>query len=116
MPIDPQFKTNRTMRLQGGLKVWGPIEPPRKLGIHGSTVAVDLDLCFGCLKCIEVCTVNVFDKLQTPKHPISTIKVDPIRENDCFMCLVCEIVCPVEAILIDRGTSQGDTLQALLNS
>jgi len=117
MPIDPQFKTKRALfGLHRGLKVWGPVKLPHKLGIHGSIVAVDLDLCFGCLKCMEVCTVNVFDKLQTPQHSISVIKIEPTRENDCFFCLACELVCPVEAILIDRGPSQGDTLQALLNS
>jgi NAD-dependent dihydropyrimidine dehydrogenase PreA subunit len=116
MPIDPKFKTNRKLvGIQKGVKVWGPVEPP-KLGIHGSIVAIDLDICYGCLKCMEICTVNVFEKLQTPKHPVSIIKVDPIRENDCFMCLLCEIVCPVDAILIDRGSPQGDTLQALLDS
>jgi len=117
MPIDPQFKTTRkVVGLHHGLKVWGPVEPPTKLGIHGSIVAIDLDLCYGCLKCMEVCTVDVFEKVQTPKHPVSTIKVDSFRENDCFMCLLCEIVCPVDAILVDKGFSQGDTLRALLDS
>ena len=117
MPIDPNFKTVRPLLgTNQGLKVWGPVEEPAKLGIHGSVVAVDLDLCFGCMKCIDVCTVNVFDKIQTPNHPISELKVDPVREADCFMCLLCEMVCPVDAILIDKGPSKDDTLQALLDS
>jgi NAD-dependent dihydropyrimidine dehydrogenase PreA subunit len=117
MPIDKNFTATRNLiGTQGGLKVWGPIEAPIKLGIHGEIVAVDLDLCYGCLKCIDVCTVNVFDKIKTPNHPISSLKVDPIRETDCFMCLLCEIICPVDAIFIKREDSGEDTLQALLDS
>ncbi|UCG70537.1 MAG: ferredoxin family protein [Thermoplasmata archaeon] len=117
MPIDQHFKTFRTLiGTENGLKVWGPVEKPKKLGIHGEIVAVDLDLCYGCMKCIDVCTVNVFEKIETLNHPVSNIKVDPTRERDCFMCLLCEIVCPVDAIFIDRGSSQEDTLQALLDS
>ncbi|NVM28557.1 MAG: ferredoxin family protein [Candidatus Helarchaeota archaeon] len=117
MPIDPNFKTSRpVIESKGSLKVWGPVESHTKLGIHGSIVAVDLDLCFGCLKCIDVCTVNVFEKIEAPNHPVSEVKVDPIREEDCFMCFVCELVCAVDAILVDRGGHQEDTLQALLDS
>ncbi|MHA1649307.1 MAG: 4Fe-4S dicluster domain-containing protein [Candidatus Helarchaeota archaeon] len=117
MPINPNYKMERPyMGVRQGIKVWGPLEEPSKLGIHGEIVGVDLDLCYGCLKCIEVCTVNVFEIIKTPDHPISTMKVDPIREQDCFMCYKCELICPVDAILIDRGRSQNDTLQALLDS
>jgi NAD-dependent dihydropyrimidine dehydrogenase PreA subunit len=117
MPIDPDYKQSRPlMKVEAGMKIWGPIEPPKKLGIHGEIVAVDLDLCYGCLKCIDVCTVDVFDKIETPNHPISHLKVDPVRERDCFMCMLCEIVCPVDAIFIERGHSDVDTLQALLDS
>ena len=115
MPIDPNFSNNRTIEgHHNGHSVWGPVNPPKKLGIHGTIVAVDLDLCYGCLKCIEVCTVNVFEKFHTPKHPISKIKVDPVYEESCFFCLACEIVCAVDAIRIERKSSK-DTLDALLN-
>jgi NAD-dependent dihydropyrimidine dehydrogenase PreA subunit len=40
--------------------------------------------------------------------------VDPIREADCILCLVCEIVCPVQAIIIEREGGSEDTLQSLL--
>jgi len=39
---------------------------------------------------------------------------DPIREADCILCLVCEIVCPVKAIYIERKGGSEDTLQSLL--
>ena len=117
MPINPNFKKTLTVvKIEKGIKVWGPIKEPIKMGIHGEIVAVDMDLCYGCMKCIDVCTVNVFEKIDTPKHPESKIKVDPIREEDCFFCLICEIVCPVDCILIEKKKSQGDTLQALLDS
>ncbi len=117
MPIDSNFKISCTcVGTFQGLQIWGHVQPPRKLGIYGTIVAIDLDLCFGCLKCMEVCTVNVFDKIPTPKHPVSELKVTPVRETDCFMCFLCEMICPVDAILVDRGSSQGDTLQALFDS
>ncbi|MHA1310372.1 MAG: 4Fe-4S dicluster domain-containing protein [Candidatus Helarchaeota archaeon] len=115
MPIDPNFKKNLTIKdNHNGHAVWGEIEPPNKLGIHGTNVAVDLDICYGCLRCINVCTVNVFVKYPTPGNPVSKLKVDPINENDCFFCLACEMVCPVDAILIERKSS-GDTLSSLLD-
>jgi NAD-dependent dihydropyrimidine dehydrogenase PreA subunit len=40
--------------------------------------------------------------------------VDPVKENDCILCLVCEIVCPVEAISIEREGGSDDTLDSLL--
>ncbi|MHA1265506.1 MAG: 4Fe-4S dicluster domain-containing protein [Candidatus Helarchaeota archaeon] len=117
MPIDPDFKKTRFLAgKEGELDIWGPLNLPEKLGIRGSIVAVDLDLCFGCLKCIDVCTVNVFEKIETSGHPLSDLKVIPLREKACFMCLACELVCPVDAILVERGNSREDTLQALLES
>ncbi|MHA1268290.1 MAG: 4Fe-4S dicluster domain-containing protein [Candidatus Helarchaeota archaeon] len=115
MPIDRNFKKNRIIvETHEGHNIWGPIEPPTKLGIHGTIVAVDLDICYGCLKCIEVCTVKVFVKFITHNHPVSKIKVDPINEDQCFFCLACELVCPIDAIRIERKDS-GDTLSALLD-
>lgn len=116
MPIDPDFKKHRTIQgYHKGHAVWGPpIDPPEKLGIHGTTVAVDLDICYGCLKCIKACNVNVFEKYHTPNHPVSKTKVDPVNEDNCFFCLSCEIVCPVDAIKIENK-STGDTLSALLD-
>jgi NAD-dependent dihydropyrimidine dehydrogenase PreA subunit len=40
--------------------------------------------------------------------------VDPVKEDDCILCLVCEIVCPVEAIAIERKGGSDDTLDSLL--
>lgn len=101
MPIDPNFKENRQPAGEHeGHTVWGPVEPPEKLGIHGSTVAVDFDICIADGACIDVCPVNVFEWYETPGHPASDKKADPIRESDCIFCMACVTACPVEAILV----------------
>ncbi len=101
MPIDSDFQKNRkTVGKCKGHDVWGPVEPPTRLGIHGTTVAVDWDICEGDGVCIDVCPVNVFDWADTPGHPTSEKKSDPAREPDCIQCLACEVQCPVQAIKI----------------
>ena len=101
MPIDPDFQNNRKVSgKHQGHDVWGPVEPPKKLGVHGTIVAVDWDICEGDGICIEVCPVNVFDWADTPRHSTSEKKSDPARESDCIQCLACEVQCPVQAIKI----------------
>lgn len=110
MGIDPEFETKRQEAGEHeGHKVWGPVEPPAKLGIHGTTVAVDFDICIADGVCLDVCPVNVFDWLETPgcaspndsgKEVVAEKKADPARESECILCGACESECPVEAIKI----------------
>ena len=101
MPIDPDFKTSQKVVGQHeGHDVWGMVQPPTKLGIHGTKVAVDWDLCNGDGICIDVCPVNVFEWANTPGHPTSEKKSDPVREKDCIDCMACETQCPTQAIKI----------------
>ncbi|MEM2995674.1 MAG: ferredoxin family protein [Candidatus Bathyarchaeia archaeon] len=101
MPIDPDFQKHRKNAGQHqGHNVWGLVEPPAKLGVHGTNVAVDWDFCIGCGTCIEVCPANVFEWADAPKHPASEKKSDPAREKDCIQCLACEASCPVQTIKI----------------
>ena len=101
MPIDPDFKEKRKVAEQhNGHDVWGPIDPPKKLGIHGTTVAVDWDICEGDGVCIDVCPVSLYDWADTPGNSVSEKKSDPARESECIQCLACEIQCPVQAIKI----------------
>ena len=79
--------------------------------IHGRRVGVDFSLCYGCAKCIKACPTIVFELIRDESgQPVA----DPKREDDCILCLVCEIVCPVEAISIEREGGSDDTLTSLL--
>ena len=100
MPINPDFMKNPIKGEHNSHKVRGEVNPPEKLGVHGTTVAVDHDCCEGDGICISVCPVNVFDWVGSPGHPTSKKKSDPVRENDCIFCRACESQCPVTAIRI----------------
>jgi NAD-dependent dihydropyrimidine dehydrogenase PreA subunit len=101
LPIDPDFQTKRqVVNEHNGHKVWGPVEAPQKLGIHGTTSAVDWDSCVGDGVCIDVCPVSLYDWADSPGHPLSERKSDPAREKDCIQCLACEMQCPAAAIKI----------------
>ena len=105
MPIDSEFQ--KILKVTGehsGHKVWGEMSPPSKLGIHGTKVAVDHDVCDGDEVCVNVCPVNVFEMIDSPEHPTSAKKSDPVRENDCIDCMACEVQCPVQAIKISTST------------
>ena len=81
-----------------------------KLGIWGSIVAVDFDICVADGACIEACPVDVYDWIDTPNHPASDKKAIMVREPDCIICIACEEVCPVVAVLIrDPGDIDSDS-------
>jgi len=101
--IDTEFRTTRPkIGEHQGHEVWGPEEKPGKLGIHGTWVAVDFDICNADGSCLDACPVpgNVFDWFQTPGNPVSEKKADPAREEACIFCMACESVCPVLAIKV----------------
>jgi len=100
-PIDPDFKSKRQVTgTYQGIKVWGPIDPPGQIGIWGTEVTVDFDICIADGACIEACPVNVFEWLDTPGHPASEKKPFMIREKDCIFCMACENVCPPQCVKI----------------
>jgi NAD-dependent dihydropyrimidine dehydrogenase PreA subunit len=100
-PIDPEFKSKRQVAgMYQGIKVWGPIDPPGQVGIWGTEVTVDFDICIADGACIEACPVNVFEWLDTPGHPASEKKPFMIREKDCIFCMACENVCPPQCVKI----------------
>ncbi|HEY3527382.1 MAG TPA: 4Fe-4S dicluster domain-containing protein, partial [Nitrososphaeraceae archaeon] len=100
-PIDPSFKIKRqTAGTFQGIKVWGPVDPPGQLGIWGTEVCVDFDICVADGACIEACPVNVYEWLETPGHPSSDKKPFMIREKDCIFCMACENVCPPQCVKI----------------
>jgi NAD-dependent dihydropyrimidine dehydrogenase PreA subunit len=111
VPIDRTFReTWRVVRDHLGHPVWNSTDGGR-VEIHGRIVGVDFSLCYGCEKCIHACPTQVFEQMQDEfGRPV----VDPVREDECILCLVCEIVCPVEAISIERAGGSDDTLDSLL--
>ena len=101
MPIDPDFQAKRKKEGESeGLAVWGPVEPPKKLRIRGTNVAVDWDICEGEGTCIDICPVSLWEWRDTPGHPVSEKKSFPARESECIQCLACENGCPTQAIKI----------------
>jgi NAD-dependent dihydropyrimidine dehydrogenase PreA subunit len=100
-PIDVGFKSKRqSIGKFKGIEVWGPFDPPGQLGIWGTNVCVDFDICISDGACIDACPVNVYEWLDTPGHPASERKPFMAREKDCIFCLACENVCPPQAIKI----------------
>lgn len=94
------------------------------VGVHGTMVAVDWDVCIADGACIEACPVQVFEWYRTAndvpnteawKYPGGngetvkehrkdyTDKADPIREHDCIWCMACVSVCPPQAIKVDQS-------------
>jgi protein-S-isoprenylcysteine O-methyltransferase Ste14/ferredoxin len=104
LPIDPAFQKNRNkVGKEEGIAIWGPVEPPKKLGIRGTYVAVDWDICTGCGTCLEVCPMQLYEWKETLGHPTSERKPLPIKELDCVQCYTCESECPIQAIRVVFG-------------
>lgn len=101
LPIDPNFqKKMKKVGKEKDIAIWGLVDPPEKLGIRGTYVAVDWDICTGCGICLEVCPKQLYDWVETSNHPISEKKAFPARELDCVQCYKCETQCPAQAIRI----------------
>ncbi|MFL6490699.1 MAG: ferredoxin family protein [Nitrososphaera sp.] len=99
MPIDPSFQANRVSTTCDKLTIWK--NSSSTLGIYGTDVAVDFDLCIGDGACIEVCPVNVFEWYGDGVDR----KAMPAREGDCIYCFGCEAVCPKFAIRVTKNKS-----------
>jgi len=105
-------------------------EKMEKLGITGTMVANDWDVCVADGACIEACPEQIFQLYRTDKD-ISGIKAvkdttpwpgvgttekeerldftdkaDAIREHDCIWCMACVSVCPPLAVLVDQGNQE----------
>ena len=112
MPIDPDFQKNREkVGKEEGIAIWGPVDPPKKLGIRGTYVAVDWDICTGCGICLEICPLQLYEWVETSGHSTSKKKAFPAREPDCVQCYKCETKCPIQAIRIEffPASAQGPT-------
>jgi len=108
LPIGPDFqKKRKKVGKEEGIAIWGPVDPPEKLGIRGTYVAVDWDICTGCGVCLEVCPVQLYEWMETSGHPISEKKAFPARESKCVQCYKCETQCPAQAIRVTFGGPPG---------
>jgi len=108
LPIDPDFqKKRKKVGKEDGVAVWGPVDPPEKLGIRGTNVAVDWDICAGCGICLDVCPMHVYGWKEASGHPASDRKPFPIGESECACCFECETQCPVQAIRVVFGPPKG---------
>lgn len=94
MPIDPAFQAHSRAGPYANLRVWKGSDS--NLGIYGTSVAVDFDLCTGDGACIEVCPAGVFEWHGNDANR----KAIPNREADCTFCFGCEAVCPRFAIRV----------------
>jgi formate hydrogenlyase subunit 6/NADH:ubiquinone oxidoreductase subunit I len=113
VPIDKTFRdTWQRIGEHEGHPVWQS-RNDESSRIHGNIVGVDFSLCYGCEKCIAACPTHVFVIFTDEKK---RAVVDPLNESDCIFCLVCEIVCPVDAISIDQKAGSEDTLKSLLQN
>ena len=71
------------------------------------SVTVDKEKCTGCEKCVEVCTVQVFE--------MKGGKSVPVNEKDCSGCESCLEVCEEEAITVKKlPPGLSDTARSLL--
>jgi NAD-dependent dihydropyrimidine dehydrogenase PreA subunit len=57
-------------------------------------VTVDMKTCSGCEKCVDVCTVQVFQ--------MKAGKSVPVNEKDCTGCESCIEACEEEAITVTK--------------
>lgn len=60
-----------------------------------STLALDVDKCSGCMKCIEVCPHEVFE--------MRNKKASIIDKDRCMECGACAINCPDGALFVRSG-------------
>jgi protein-S-isoprenylcysteine O-methyltransferase Ste14/NAD-dependent dihydropyrimidine dehydrogenase PreA subunit len=108
LPIASDFqKKRKKVGKEKGIAIWGPVNPPEKLGIRGTYVAVDWDICEGCGTCLEVCPMHVYDWVETSGHPTSEKKAFPARESKCVQCYQCEKQCPAQAVRVTFGGPPG---------
>jgi NAD-dependent dihydropyrimidine dehydrogenase PreA subunit len=111
VPIDKNFRTTwSTIDTHKGHAVWSKNDAKTGI-IHGDIVGLHIESCIGCMKCVTSCPVDVFVAwISEDGDDVA----DPILDADCILCLACELVCPTEAIHIDRQSGSQDTLDALL--
>jgi len=81
------------------VKVWSPVEPPAKLGIHSTNVAVDWDVCVGDGVCADVYPVALMIWSIRPIIPWPIEKLILPKKNG-IQCIACQLQSPAATIKI----------------
>lgn len=53
------------------------------------------DACIGCLKCMAVCPMHVFE--------LKDHKIDAINDQNCIHCSLCQLHCPAQSIAVKHS-------------
>ncbi|MDO8741315.1 MAG: 4Fe-4S binding protein [Candidatus Woesearchaeota archaeon] len=59
------------------------------------TVTISAEKCDDCLKCIEICPMEVFGKDEKNKAFV-------LKEKECIACNACVVQCPKAAIKVEE--------------
>lgn len=94
LPVTPDSTWDRVPGSAG--------KSPRRLAKQPQ---IDLVRCVCCRLCVLTCPTHALDVL--PAHPQRRHRpAGLVRETDCIGCGFCERVCPMEAIVMQRGKSE----------
>ncbi len=61
-------------------------------------VKVDFQKCTGDGLCVTVCPIGVFEM----KKKNGSEKSEPVNQDQCIVCRVCETQCPEAAIIVSE--------------
>ncbi len=82
-------------------------EKMEKLGITGTMVANDWDVCVADGSGIDAVKDTTewkgVGETEKEERRDFTDKADAIREHDCIYCMACVSVCPPQAVLVDQS-------------
>lgn len=62
---------------------------------------LDSELCKGCKICMNACKKDVYD-VSTKTNKKGVLVLYPKNQENCVQCGLCEIMCPDQAIMVDK--------------
>jgi hypothetical protein len=106
MAIDPKLEENRDVAEQHeGHRVWGPVDEPEQLGIHGTHVAVDFDICIAVPVSRTVPSTCSSGQIHRAIPRVTSKPTQSTRLNVSTVCFVSTCVLSTSSTLIqdERG-------------